>query len=105
TSRRRHTIFDCDWSSDVCSSDLQVDKLIRRRPEIADAEPARQGCRMQKDAACSWKFHLLLLCLCSDGLTNLLMIDRVIRSKRVEIGRASCRERVEDMDDCHRKVI
>src|SRR2546430_12403080 len=20
--RRRHTIFDCDWSSDVCSSDL-----------------------------------------------------------------------------------
>src|SRR2546430_12988104 len=22
TSRRRHTIFDCDWSSDVCSSDL-----------------------------------------------------------------------------------
>src|SRR5256886_8854729 len=21
-SRRRHTIFDCDWSSDVCSSDL-----------------------------------------------------------------------------------
>src|SRR2546430_11263276 len=22
TSRRRHTRFDCDWSSDVCSSDL-----------------------------------------------------------------------------------
>src|SRR5205085_7685000 len=22
SSRRRHTIFDCDWSSDVCSSDL-----------------------------------------------------------------------------------
>src|SRR2546430_6192808 len=21
SSRRRHTIFDCDWSSDVCSSD------------------------------------------------------------------------------------
>src|SRR2546430_3364147 len=26
SSRRRHTRFDCDWSSDVCSSDL------RRRP-------------------------------------------------------------------------
>src|SRR2546430_10940990 len=25
SSRRRHTIFDCDWSSDVCSSDLQHD--------------------------------------------------------------------------------
>src|SRR2546430_6958775 len=24
SSRRRHTIFDCDWSSDVCSSDLEV---------------------------------------------------------------------------------
>src|SRR2546427_736314 len=26
SSRRRHTRFDCDWSSDVCSSDL----LLRR---------------------------------------------------------------------------
>src|SRR2546430_706087 len=25
TSRRRHTRFDCDWSSDVCSSDLAQD--------------------------------------------------------------------------------
>src|SRR2546430_12231450 len=24
SSRRRHTRFDCDWSSDVCSSDLGV---------------------------------------------------------------------------------
>src|SRR5256886_11395313 len=24
SSRRRHTRFDCDWSSDVCSSDLPV---------------------------------------------------------------------------------
>src|SRR5688572_17474338 len=24
SSRRRHTRFDCDWSSDVCSSDLQA---------------------------------------------------------------------------------
>src|SRR5256886_9967470 len=27
SSRRRHTRFDCDWSSDVCSSDLV---LLRR---------------------------------------------------------------------------
>src|SRR2546430_9285586 len=25
SSRRRHTRFDCDWSSDVCSSDLLPD--------------------------------------------------------------------------------
>src|SRR2546430_2805999 len=24
SSRRRHTRFDCDWSSDVCSSDLMT---------------------------------------------------------------------------------
>src|SRR5256886_15767487 len=31
SSRRRHTRFDCDWSSDVCSSDLHrsnVDRLL-----------------------------------------------------------------------------
>src|SRR5256886_9202983 len=27
SSRRRHTIVDCDWSSDVCSSDLAVQAL------------------------------------------------------------------------------
>src|SRR2546430_17608355 len=26
SSRRRHTRFDCDWSSDVCSSDLKEEK-------------------------------------------------------------------------------
>src|SRR2546430_6748541 len=27
SSRRRHTRFDCDWSSDVCSSDLHHSAL------------------------------------------------------------------------------
>src|SRR5688572_31840564 len=31
SSRRRHTRFDCDWSSDVCSSDL-VAHLPRGAP-------------------------------------------------------------------------
>src|SRR5256886_9670975 len=29
-SRRRHTRFDCDWSSDVCSSDLATEPMIVR---------------------------------------------------------------------------
>src|SRR2546427_4270875 len=31
SSRRRHTRFDCDWSSDVCSSDLfdVADAVVR----------------------------------------------------------------------------
>src|SRR5256886_3494526 len=28
SSRRRHTRFDCDWSSDVCSSDLLLIILL-----------------------------------------------------------------------------
>src|SRR5256886_6930032 len=30
SSRRRHTRFDCDWSSDVCSSDLATEELGRK---------------------------------------------------------------------------
>src|SRR5256886_5472981 len=30
SSRRRHTRFDCDWSSDVCSSDLHIELTDRR---------------------------------------------------------------------------
>src|SRR2546427_7125885 len=29
SSRRRHTRFDCDWSSDVCSSDLEPARTQR----------------------------------------------------------------------------
>src|SRR5256886_7874650 len=28
SSRRRHTRFDCDWSSDVCSSDLGPQRAV-----------------------------------------------------------------------------
>src|SRR2546427_2051086 len=30
SSRRRHTRFDCDWSSDVCSSDLVYSPHVAR---------------------------------------------------------------------------
>src|SRR2546430_16201703 len=33
SSRRRHTIFDCDWSSDVCSSDLGSSSTTARTGE------------------------------------------------------------------------
>src|SRR5256886_2919495 len=34
SSRRRHTRFDCDWSSDVCSSDLLEDTLRAGRVPV-----------------------------------------------------------------------
>src|SRR2546427_1918234 len=47
SSRRRHTRFDCDWSSDVCSSDLAEDELARaslgdEAPAVHDGEPRAQ---------------------------------------------------------------
>src|SRR2546430_11284998 len=58
SSRRRHTRFDCDWSSDVCSSDLLVEQpepvtlvtlgpvtglalALRREPDLVRAKVAR----------------------------------------------------------------
>src|SRR5256886_13536932 len=35
SSRRRHTRFDCDWSSDVCSSDLVPRDSLRVDPAYA----------------------------------------------------------------------
>src|SRR6267142_5317124 len=32
SSRRRHTRFTCDWSSDVCSSDLPLTGQLLRKP-------------------------------------------------------------------------
>src|SRR5256886_3982100 len=49
SSRRRHTRFDCDWSSDVCSSDLEDGaeredlpaQGIQRRPgEVPPRQPS-----------------------------------------------------------------
>src|SRR3972149_9634389 len=38
SSRRRHTRFDCDWSSDVCSSDLQGFEAGGVNPALVDGE-------------------------------------------------------------------
>src|SRR2546430_10665468 len=59
SSRRRHTRFDCDWSSDVCSSDLADVAPVGRQSRhvvAGDHDPAAvrfleageqtQGCRL-----------------------------------------------------------
>src|SRR5438270_9360266 len=52
SSRRRHTRFDCDWSSDVCSSDLARSAhlppfAINRRIEncLPQGTPAIRACQ------------------------------------------------------------
>src|SRR5579859_7080549 len=43
SSRRRHTSFDCDWSSDVCSSDLASD--LHEADSRIEARSENSGCR------------------------------------------------------------
>src|SRR2546430_14692225 len=39
SSRRRHTRFDCDWSSDVCSSDLRRDEGVTGIEKVMGTKP------------------------------------------------------------------
>src|SRR6516225_11340703 len=43
--RRRHTILTCDWSSDVCSSDLAIAERIGRSSSTVSREVGRNGGR------------------------------------------------------------
>src|SRR5690606_41029706 len=81
SSRRRHTRFSRDWSSDVCSSDLVTEEFIVEGTANA-FRPARP--------------------LTEDGLWSVEQGERasyatrlvVCRPAAIEIGRASCRGRV-----------
>src|SRR3989475_3396390 len=60
SSRRRHTRFDCDWSSDVCSSDLACYPDVASLPEVPDvavvllgAERAHQAVRELAALGCA----------------------------------------------------
>src|SRR2546430_12624776 len=41
SSRRRHTRFDCDWSSDVCSSDLEPRQGVGCAHDALETAPGR----------------------------------------------------------------
>src|SRR5438132_3105998 len=77
SSRRRHTRSLCDWSSDVCSSDLSMSRA-RLEPVAAPAKPA--PCMHD-----SGTIH--------DRYESVGKPCRPVR--RPKIGRASCREREE----------
>src|SRR2546430_12093356 len=84
SSRRRHTRFDCDWSSDVCSSDLE-----RREFDVRQLKASLQG-RDSRRGAKSLSKGLIREQLAERSLHCLL----AHLASPTEIGRASCRERV-----------
>src|SRR2546430_7670737 len=87
SSRRRHTIFDCDWSSDVCSSDLFIDVKDATGTITNWAVEFGNPLELEKDG---WKRSALHI---GDVVTVEAILART-ESRRAQIGRASCRERV-----------
>src|SRR5262245_66088980 len=76
SSRRRHTRCLSDWSSDVCSSDLELPRFPARELHLADHPVVLDlGRRRQLG-------------------TEEALQPRVLDLQR-EIGRASCRERAQ----------
>src|SRR5690606_39866291 len=92
SSRRRHTRFSRDWSSDVCSSDLALDRAAAGAELAALAEDAEkkgvttrgtydvQGFRADADLMFWWVAET------SEQLQEVYAAFR-------QIGRASCRAR------------
>src|SRR5689334_24043434 len=83
SSRRRHTRWNCDWSSDVCSSDLIISAEIFN------------GCWLVENNI-AWMVKCRSCVSFEEWNSEYIKESRV--SKRhtplLEIGRASCRERV-----------
>src|SRR5260370_4920013 len=85
SSRRRHTRFKCDWSSDVCSSDLFVWllKLIRSTTTIAPEVFGLRSC------ATPWAATVATHCA---QLANRYQLSRLLRSEERRVGK-ECRSR------------
>src|SRR5690625_7958518 len=92
SSRRRHTRWPRDWSSDVCSSDLTC-KGARLRPEVLAVTVGGRSIAEVTDMSIrdALTFHQEL----ELGEREAAIADEVLREirSRLEIGRASCRER------------
>src|SRR2546430_10748214 len=84
SSRRRHTRFDCDWSSDVCSSDLVVKSSFSSYPNLLkeDFTTVSVGAFLV-----TYDYNLQFT------VGHLIRFARSL-CQNFQIGRASCRERV-----------
>src|SRR5205085_4332664 len=95
-----HTRFDCDWSSDVCSSDLALAPHPRNVPDDVLALVAKNGGVVMVNFYSGF--------ITPDGARSVKEMFRVARQLKEQypnekefetaleqIGRASCRERVE----------
>src|SRR5690606_40153475 len=93
SSRRRHTRFSRDWSSDVCSSDLELTHIISKKyphVKIIALTNFTSALYVNTMLSSGAKGYLLKT---TEEPTLVEAIETVYKGG--EIGRASCRERVE----------
>src|SRR5205085_9641264 len=95
SSRRRHTRFDCDWSSDVCSSDLLKHAGLMAPLEQLGFNLVGYGC-----TTCIGNSGPLPEAVSAEIRDEELVVASVLSGNRnfegrvqQEIGRASCRGR------------
>src|SRR5260221_10804978 len=91
SSRRRHTRSLCDWSSDVCSSDLRakpVDLKLASLGSVSGRVVNYDGQTPVGGASITFAGSIVFL----NGITT--KPDGSFLIPSMEIGRASCRERV-----------
>src|SRR5207237_7745164 len=86
SSRRRHTRFKCDWSSDVCSSDLALTATRVQAFPVAAAPVHHAIGLVDAQRQSSDPFPAG-----PDGRCARMVFPRP-RVRAREIGRASCRE-------------
>src|SRR5688572_32076510 len=74
SSRRRHTRFDCDWSSDVCSSDLYYGE----RENLARSPAGREKLALQLLLLIGRNFHQGLSPMSITELANRLQLPAAL---------------------------
>src|SRR5205085_4316202 len=94
SSRRRHTRFDCDWSSDVCSSDLEVLTTLHDHYSTHESlrlATERSGASLRKVALYEDPAKATV-----GGMAGAIehALAPATRYVAIKIGRASWRERV-----------
>src|SRR2546430_4551118 len=93
SSRRGNTRFDCDWSSDVCSSDLLCVKVFLLDEPLSNLDAKLRGQTRVELQKLHRDLQTTFIYVTHDQVEAMTMGDR-IAIMNAEIGRASCRERV-----------
>src|SRR5690606_39493625 len=90
SSRRRHTRFSRDWSSDVCSSDLNEDGQVQHIYLLDKALGFEKIGTISPNLA-----EKIIELSCHKSYRQVAQTIKELTSQTIKIGRASCRERGE----------